>query len=341
VWPGKYAHGAGAALWRAFSQEFLHPLAAAQLLGILLAGMLPTLLRRVGVGLPPRLVAAWYAAVGLVLAWQWTWARPILDIRAGGWTCLLPAMLILQALASIWEGFVRRGQPASPDYHLVAATAAFSLCSLAQYYPVSDSWHTTWALAPTFGLVVFSWWRWSGWPASLTAVAVTLAFLPSVYFRLQAAREALAEPYVTLTQPAVLRGMKVRTIQGRLLNEISTQVDRVLKVRPDIPSALIGNDALYLCFTPNRTNPSPYFVTWDGLIEGDDNKRRWAQILKNRSLIFFLKTDWAWTNNFYRQTGYVPLIYFQDYALEIAVPPEVADDLGVTAYGAPKVKPAP
>jgi hypothetical protein len=341
VWPGKYASLVGDALWRSFSRDFLHPAAAGQLLGVLLAVMLPGILSRLGPRLSSRFVVVWYVGVGIVLAWQWTWLRPVLDLRAGGWTLLLPAVLILLALASLGQGFAGRNRPKPADYHLVAAGAALSLCSLVQYYPVADTWHTTWALAPTFGLIVFAGWRWSGWPASFTVGLVIAAFLPSLCTRIEAARRALAEPSVTLASPAVLRGMQVPPAQARMFTEIATLLDRVLKARPDIPSALVGNDALYLCFTPNRTNPVPYYVTWGGLTDHDVDLQRWTQILRTRSLIFFLKPDWSWANDFYHRTGYVPLVYFPDAALEIAVPPEVADAMGVTTYGAPKAKDAP
>jgi hypothetical protein len=209
---------------------------------------------------------------------------------------------------------------------------------LVQYYPVADTWHISWALAPTFGLIVLACWRWSGWPASFTATLVVVAFLPSLYPRVAGAREVFAQPYITLTRPGVLRGMKVSPSQARFFDGIANVVDRVLKERPDTPSALIGNDALYLCFTPNRANPVPYFATWGGLANRETDVKRWTQILKNRSLVFFLKADWPAVNSFYHQTGYVPLVYFPAQALEIAAPPEIAEAMGVTAYGAPKAK---
>jgi hypothetical protein len=336
VWPRKYALGAANANWNAYAGTFLHGSAVIGLLVVLLAALLPGILPRLGARLSPRFAAAYYVCLGLVLAWQHERVLQLLALRDGGWTGLLPAIVILQALGSIGLGFTRRRTEKPAEYYLVAALAALSLGSLTQYYPVPDSWHIMWALAPAFGLVIFSFWRWSGWPAPVVAVVLTVAFLPSIYRKFQSAHVLLTQPHVTLTHPAALRGMKVLPARAESFGQIASVLDRVLAQRPDMPSALIGNDALFLCFTTNRTNPLPYYVTWGGLTGPADNIRRWTYIGKVRPLLFFHKADWSGVNDFYRGSRYVPIAYIAAEALEIAVPQELADAMGVTTYGAPK-----
>lgn len=335
-WPRKFAASAANAHWHAFGKMFLHPAAMLWLLVLLLAAALPGLLKRLGVRLSPRPVLAYYGCLGLGLAWQHERVLPVLDLWTGGWTALLPVTVMLQALGSLWLGFSRRLEPKPAEYYLVAAATALSLSSLVQYYPVPDSWHIMWALAPTFGLILFAFWRCSGWPASVVALVLTVAFLPSVWRKVQSAQKILAQPYVTLTHPAALRGMKVLPAQARSYEQTMSVLDRILKEYPDIPSALIGNDALFLCFTNNRTNPLPYYVTWAALTDHAGNIRRWTYIRDVRPLLFFHKTNWSSVNDFYRNSRYVPLAYITGEALEIAVPQEMADAMGVTTYGAPK-----
>ena len=114
-----------------------------------------------------------------------------------------------------------------------------------------------------------------------------------------------------------------------------------MKERPDIPTALIGNDALFLSFTGNHINPLPYYVTWAALTDEADKLKRWSYILEVRPLMFFHKANWSAVNDFYRGSRYVPIAYITDEALEIAVPQELADAMGVTTYGAPKKTDAP
>lgn len=343
-WPRKFALSAANAHWHAFGKMFLHPVAMLWLLVLLLAAMLPESLRRLGVRLSSRPVLAYYVCLGLGLVWQRERVLPVLELWAGGWTCLLPVTVMLQAAGSIWLGFSRRLAPKTTEYYLVAAAAALSLSSLVQYYPVPDSWHIMWALAPTFGLILFAFWRWSGWPAFVVALALTAAFLPSVWRKVQSAQKILALPYVTLTHPAVLRGMKVPPAQARGYEQTMSVLDRVLKEYPDIPTALLGNDALFLCFTNNRTNPLPYYVTWVALTDDAGTLKRWTYIRDVRPLLFFHKANWTSVNDFYRGSRYVPIAYIADEALEIAVPQELADAMGVGTYGALKAtdaQPAP
>jgi hypothetical protein len=191
-------------------------------------------------------------------------------------------------------------------------------------------------------------WRWSGWPAPVLGLALAAALLPSAWGKFQATRRTLAEPTVTLANPAVLRGMRVPPSAAQVYGRIMATLDPVLRQQPDIPAVLVGYDAIFLCFMPNLTNPTPYFVTWAALASEADNRRRLNYIQRVRPLIFFHRARWNGVNDFYRSAHYVPLLYVPEEALEIAVPQELAHRLGVGPYGAPapvrgeiKAPPAP
>ncbi|HEX7632205.1 MAG TPA: hypothetical protein VF388_08735, partial [Lacunisphaera sp.] len=105
------------------------------------------------------------------------------------------------------------------------------------------------------------------------------------------------------------------------------------QAEPDIPTALIGDNALYLCFGNNRANPIPYYVTWRGLASQPENLRRWEYITRVRPLLVLQAARWDAVNDFYRKANYVPLRYVPGEVLEIAVPGELAARLGLKAYG--------
>jgi len=341
VWPRKWVLGSVNVDWHNFVTVFVHPRAGAGLLLLLLAATAPRLVGRFRPGiLSGRVVAGYYVVLCSLLAWQHEWTLHILALREGGWTALLPLIVLIQAAVSITGAFIARVRR-PPEYFLIASLAAVSLGALLQYYPVPDSWHIAWSLAPAFGLVVFVVWRWVGWPAPVMALVLSAALLPAVYAKFQSARQALARPLVTLTAPAVMRGMKVAPEQAENYRRIAEALAPVLWHQPDLPAALIGNDALFLCFVTSRANPTPYYVTWSGLADNEDNRRRWSYIQSVRPLMFLHKARWDAVNDFYRRARYIPLLYLPEEMLEIAVPQELADTLGLKVYGASPPGPPP
>ena len=122
--------------------------------------------------------------------------------------------------------------------------------------------------------------------------------------------------------------------QAKRYGLITDALAPILRRQPDLPAALIGNDALFLCFVPNRTNPTPYYVTWQNLAENADNQRRWSYIQRVRPLMFLHKARWEAVDDFYRRARYIPLLYLPEELLEIAIPQELADAMGLKPYAA-------
>ena len=333
VWPSKWVAGEVDENIRYFLSHFIHPAAGAWLLGLALAAGLPAFLKRIQVPCPAHWLRLFYLGLGLGLAWQHERVLHALALRDGGWTALLPCVVLLQAGGCLLPVIAGRNTPRSTEYYLVAALAALSVGSLFQFYPVPDTLHIVWSLAPAFGLLVHAFWRWVDWPARVVAAVLSLAFVPSIILKGQAFADAMRRPLVMLSAPSVLQGMKVEPEMARHLGQIGETVQEVLRHRPDIPGALIGNNAMVLCFTNNHANPSPYFVTWRGLVDKRETERRWDNIRRTRPMMFLQKADWAEIDDFYQRARYVPLRYIPGEDLEIAVPQELAVVLGRTAYG--------
>lgn len=333
TWPAKWARQTQAEMRASF---FLYPLPTAGLLLLLLALLAPSLLARSWFRPNRRGVVIYYLVLAALVAWQHERVLAWLMWRFGGWTLVVPVVVAITAIVCLALVFRKQTSPHSTEYYLVAALAALAAGALLQYYPLPDPWHVLWAAAPSFGLVVYVFWRASRWPATVAALTLLAAFLPSIWGKAQLVRQTLARPLVTLEQPAVLRGMRVPPEFAHRLERIATLLAQVEQRRPGISSALIGNDALFACFTQNLTNPSPYYVTWPGLGEPADNQERWNYIHANRPLMYLHRTNWEEAAAFYRKERYVPVLYFHEDGLEVAIPQEIADALGITTYGAPK-----
>lgn len=336
VWPRKGYLGGADDMWHRFVTFFVHPRAGIGLLVILLAAAAPALAQRFRFQPTPRSLAIYYLCFAGGLVWQRQWVLQMLALRDGGWTALLPVVVLLQAMVCLASVFRKQSAPKTTEYYLVAALAALSLGSLLQYYPIPDSWHILWSLAPALGLVVYAFWRCSRWPAPVLAMVLTAMFLPSLWTRILSARQVLNRTLVTLAHPSVLRGMRVSPERAQTFGRIMDLLEQIQRHRPGIPGALIGTDALFLCFLDNHANPTPYYVVWARLAENEDHLRRWNYIQSVRPLMFFHRVNWSKINDFYRREHYVPLLYLTEEALEIAVPQEVADAMGLTVYGAAK-----
>jgi hypothetical protein len=334
VWPRKWVLGSVNVDWHNFVTVFVHPREGAGLLLLLLAAAAPTLARRFRPELPRRAAGWYYAGLAGVLAWQHEWLLHTLALRDGGWTVLIPCIVVAQAFVSLTRVFTVREKNRTAEYFLVASLAALSVGSLPQYYPVPDAWHVVWSLGPVFGLFVFVVWRVLNWAPLVVAAALGLAFLPSVYAKFQSAAASLGRPLVTLDSPAVVRGMRVMPAKASAYAQIERLLEPIRQRQPDLPAVMIGDDALYLCFVQNLTNPSPYFVTWPNLADEAVNRSRWEYIAGVRPLMFLHRANWSAVNDFYRRARYVPLLYLPEETLEIAVPQELADAIGLKVYGA-------
>ncbi len=334
TWPRKWVTGSINVGLHDFVRVFVHPAAGFGLLLLFAAAAVPQMVQRFWPELSGRVITGFYFCLGGGLLWQHERMLQVLALREGGWTALLPVVIIVQGVVSLVSVFPARATPRTSEYHLVGGLAAMSLGSLLQYYPVPDSWHILWSLGPAFGLAVFVCWRCLGWPAPVLALVLTAALLPSVYAKARLAASSLTRPMVTLSAPAVLRGMQVPPEQAKSYDLIAEALARIQQHQPDLPAALIGNDALFLCFVLNRANPTPYYVTWMGLADNTDNLKRWSYIQSVRPLMFLHKAQWDAVGDFYRRAHYIPLLYLPEEALEIAVPQELADAMGLKAYGA-------
>lgn len=330
IWPARWGVNLG---WNEILTLSIHPVQGVGLLLLLLAFLAPNLVRRIRPTLSARGIAAYFLGLGGVLAWQHEPVLQALAWRDGGWVILFPLFVLLQAAICLALVFTCRRQPRTVEYYSITALAALSLGSLPQYFPMADSWHILWSLAPAFGLFVFALQRWTRWAAPVVAMGLAAALLPSVVTKIRSAPQALAHPMITLVNPPFLRGMKVSPQKAQSVGQITDTLEKVQQHRSEIPCALFGNEALFLCFASNRTNPSPYFVTWAELADKAANQQRWNYISSVRPLLFLHKAKWGAVNDFYLRSSYVPLAYVAEEALEIAVPKELADVMGVSAYG--------
>ena len=206
--------------------------------------------------------------------------------------------------------------------YLTAALGGLSLASLAQYFPVPDQWHVAWALSPTVGLFVYALWRWTGWPAAILTMVLAACFLAPAISVVHSVRLSMTQPTVTLAEPAFLKGMRVSPQQAQTLATVSATVQRALRYAPALPSALFGQNALLLCYTPNRENPTPYVFDLPGLAPAEEDQKRFTYIQAKRPMLFFCNPKRDILSGLLQANHYASLAYIPELDVEIAAPDE-------------------
>lgn len=333
VWPGKWAQSttdhAGPTMWRVF---FATPGAIALLLlAVALAVALLRWHRSDRPGYRRTAIAAAIALVGL-LVWKLPVLFALLADRQGSWAVLVPLAIVLQAIVATARCF--RAGAQSGDFALAAASG-FALSSLPQYFPLADPWHALWAVAPGLGVAANAFGQClPGRPSVATAV-LALALAPTFVAKAKTEIQTIRGPWVTLTEPTVLRGMQARPHDARYYQAVAMALRRVLVHRPDLSAVVVSGDPLPLCLVPNLENPTPLFVSWPGLTDAVSEQRRWSYIYAVRPLVVVQRANWEVVDEFYRKARYAPLLYYHDQALELAAPIELLEAAGIPKGGIP------
>lgn len=339
VWPGKWAQSttdrAGPTMWRVF---FAAPRTIAVLLLTVAMGV--ALLRWHRSDRPSYRRIALAIAVGLVvlLVWKRTVLFALLADRQGSWAVLVPLAIVLQAVVATARCFRPGAQ--GRDFALAAASG-FALSSLPQYFPLADPWHALWAVAPGLGVAVNAFGKCLPWRPSVAAAVLALLLAPTFAAKVKTELRTIRDPWVTLTEPAVLRGMQARPRDARYHQALAAALKRVLPHRPDLSAVVVSGDPLPLCLVPNLENPTPLFVAWPGLTDAVSEQRRWSYIYAARPLVVVQRANWEVVDTFYRKARYAPLLYYHEEGLELAAPIELLEAAGVPQGGIPLPDPAP
>ena len=307
----------------------------AALLVVGLAAVAPGLLNRVRPVCSRRGAVVYYMVFALLLGLNRARLAGLVALPEGGWSVAIPAVVLIQAAVVLVLAVRARGAARPPEYYLVASLAALSLASLLQYYPMPCARHILWSLAPAFGLFVWAVWRGSAGRPLAVVVALAVAFGPPAYVKYRWARYTLGQPLVTVAQPAVLAGLRVPAAQARALGQVDAAIQQVLRRAPQTPSVLLGYDALWVCLTPNRENPGPYYVTWTLLMSADEARVRWGWILQNRPVVILEKPQPEALRKFCLNERYSVILTLAVPDLAVMVPVELADTPTTPAGGGP------
>lgn len=251
-------------------------------------------------------------------------------VHTGGWTALWAQALIAGTLWCLIKAGLRLEGTPRVEFCAPAAWLVISLASLLQYYPVPSVSHVFWALAPSFGILVYGIWKLTSSSTPLTLLGLALVYSPAVYDKILMAGETLALPRTTLASPAFLRGMKVEATKATAFRQVEEVTTRIRAQFPGVAGMVYGDDVLWALYADRLENPGPYYLSWIGLLEDKDRKQRLNYLYSKRPIVFL---SGAVYSNPKRMDGLI----LPDGYTEVAV----IDDFGFKVFAPGKVPVVP
>jgi hypothetical protein len=288
IWPRSWAAGVGETGFGRFVANLILTPAAAIPLLVLIAMFLPSWIRHFYVRLPRWTEWIWwFGACCVYWAGGDRWLKIGLVQLQRGWSLLVIGIVAILAIGlagrAMWAWMTKRAL--GREFHLIAALTGVALVSLPQLYPMMSANHVFWAVAPGIGVLLYGVYRLSRLSAHECALGLLLILSVVIYDRYRWGLYTATQPYVRLESPAVLSGLRVDTSQAEALARIDAVVTEVLAAEPAVEVILYGDDALYLSFFNNRENPSPYYVTWPGLLTEADILQRREYVTSRRPVV--------------------------------------------------------
>jgi hypothetical protein len=197
------------------------------------------------------------------------------------------------------------------EHVLLLLGVIISLSSWVQYHPVPDIRHLYWSASPMIGFVIYFIWRNTGAYKKYVAFCIIclLLFVPDMVYRAQQGRRKMKEiaSYVSLTTPAILRGMKVPMQEKIEYEEAMQIIESYEKKYPYTFITTTARDALYSMFDGKSVNCDAFTVNWNWKPIDPELARQYSQTMKDciaihKPLVFSELLDYQDT---YQPEGYV------------------------------------
>lgn len=270
VWPRRWAVADSGKFLVEFMSQLADPWNGC-VSGLLLAAALsPSIARAAGLSLPRWADWAGVCAVATGIFVLGPQGFRAIEARQGGWWEVACFAVTILALWQLIAAAPRFSGLRPQDYFVSAAITAVEIASLAQLYPLLCRRHVFWAVVPVSGVAVYAIWRASNCRPAVLAAALALAVAPNAWRELEAGRSKIRRATVTMTEPGVLEGIQLESGEAESASRMADILRCMEQASPSRPFTLIGNDALPLACVRNRTNISPFYVTWSGLMSAED-----------------------------------------------------------------------
>lgn len=237
--------------------------------------------------IPMLAVAICIAAV--VYVWKYTRLPLFPEGWAGQPGGLMFFFVLLLALGTLCY-MLRLFQPQADDPELnktIASYAVISMASLTQFYPTFSLPQQWWSVAPSCGLLAYFFWVSFGKNQWVSVLVFGALLLPTVAQKARLASVNLSQQRVELLQPEILSGMKVSRSMAAVVHSITTSLGEYSRAEGQRPIAVIGDDPMYGVFAEDTTNPTAYYVEFEGLICPQELSRRHELIKRTRPVVVF------------------------------------------------------
>jgi hypothetical protein len=217
----------------------------------------------------------------------------------------IPSAIIFGLVTTLVGTITRARLPVDDRTILRLGGIVVCLASWLQMYPEDDLSHTFWALSPAIGFVIEAGWSWCGGRTAPVAIALALLLQSYVPSMVKGDYARLTAPYVRLTTPAVLAGMRVLPDAAAAWTRLGEAVAAYVAIHPRTAMLVEGPDPLYATLVPDLENSTPFYVVWPGFDDSAPARARF--IVERRPLIFRQQAPPEIVNTAIRSLGYTSL----------------------------------
>jgi hypothetical protein len=184
---------------------------------------------------------------------------------------LFPAVTILLSIVYFIRLALKRNIQQTKTMLIIAA---IGLSAWLQYYPVTDERHVYWGGTQMFGLLTFALFVMSGYllhfipkiGKKLTVVAslalLAYCFAPYIARNVKGGITKLHQPYVTISNPIILRGLLLTPTDAQYYSYLANGMDQYFQNNPNGNVLNLSRDGLYAALNPHIKNIGPLFVNW-------------------------------------------------------------------------------
>ncbi len=222
-----------------------------------------------------------------------------------------------------------RNKDAQKHVSTVLLLTLVALAAWTQYYPMIDYRHIYWGSTPMFGVLAVFWYELVRFILSIfkknsvplatiiTIVGLCILFYPDISTRILAGKEKLSLPYETISQPVLLKGMRVTAREQQYILDFENSLIEYFSSHPEGIVVNLSEDGLYPALYDHMKYIPPLYVYWPqfmGSVFPNFLPRISAYIAQYHPLVVTSRTSIL-------PSGYCPVKYLDSvYGAYLALP---------------------
>jgi hypothetical protein len=210
---------------------------------------------------------------------------------AASWAYIVPVGALALTLVALWEflfvGSERSKAQAGDVKWMVLVSGIVAMSSWAQYLPLSEPAHQSWAIGPMIGVFAFFVLRLGRGRLRLVTTLLFIAVAPLLFVRVYDLYRLANAPYRMLGPGTLVSGMLVPEEQSEQWESLLGAINNYEKTHGKVAILNETMEGLFASLGSDQSQPTPFFVNWYGMpLPSNFEELRGRFISEHRPLIF-------------------------------------------------------